>query len=234
MSKIEQIIAEIEEYIDNCKLQPLSSTKIIVNRNELEELIDDLKENVPDEIKKYQRIIANRDAILKDAQDKAEEMIKKANEMTAQLVSEHEIMQQAYREASGVIENANEESRGILERANAEADALRTATNQYLDDSLGMIQSILSSSINDLSANYESIIRSLQSELDITTQNRNSFQDSRRQSEAYEEQIRNVDEPQTEADDGEYGDLSGSLSVAEALNQSEFNMDDPDGGLSLI
>ena len=38
-SRIEQIIDEIEDYIDSCKFQPLSSTKIIVNKEELDELI---------------------------------------------------------------------------------------------------------------------------------------------------------------------------------------------------
>ena len=51
-SKMEQIIEEIEEYIDGCKFQPLSSTKIIVNKEELEELIGELRENTPEEIKK--------------------------------------------------------------------------------------------------------------------------------------------------------------------------------------
>ena len=36
-SRMEQIIEEIEEYIDNCKYQPLSSTKIVVNKDELED-----------------------------------------------------------------------------------------------------------------------------------------------------------------------------------------------------
>ena len=38
-SRIEQIIEEIEEYIDSCKFQPLSTTKIVVNKEELEELL---------------------------------------------------------------------------------------------------------------------------------------------------------------------------------------------------
>ena len=38
MSRIEQLISEIEEYIDTCKYQALSNTKIIVNKEELEEL----------------------------------------------------------------------------------------------------------------------------------------------------------------------------------------------------
>ena len=40
MSRIEQLIGEIEEYIDGCKFQPLSNTKILVNKEELEELYE--------------------------------------------------------------------------------------------------------------------------------------------------------------------------------------------------
>ena len=69
-SRIEQIIEEIEEYVDSCKFQPLSSTKIVVNKEELEELLRELRMKTPDEIKRYQKIISNKDAILADAQSK--------------------------------------------------------------------------------------------------------------------------------------------------------------------
>ena len=62
-SKMEQIIEEIEEYIDGCKFQPLSSTKIIVNKEELEELIAELRAKTPEEVKRYQKIISNKEAI---------------------------------------------------------------------------------------------------------------------------------------------------------------------------
>ena len=39
-SRIEQIIEEIEEYVESCKYQPLSTTKIVVNKEELEKLIE--------------------------------------------------------------------------------------------------------------------------------------------------------------------------------------------------
>lgn len=238
MSKIEQIISEIEEFIDNCKMQPLSSTKIIVNRNELEELVDELKENIPDEIKKYQRIIANRDAILKDAQDKAEEMIKKANEMTAQLVSEHEIMQQAYKEANAVIEDANKEADAIMDKATADSNALKSATNQYLDDALANIQNILNSSIEGLNVQYDGIIRSLESNLEITTENRRAYQESQREIEEYEEQHSEEYAPQEAAPEPVYdeeGELSGNVSIEDALNQTEYYMDaSEDSELNLI
>ena len=51
-SRIEQIIEEIEEYIDrDCKFQPLSTTKIIVNKEHLDELLRELRMKTPDEIK---------------------------------------------------------------------------------------------------------------------------------------------------------------------------------------
>ena len=59
-SRMEQIIEEIEEYIDNCKYQPLSSTKIVVNKDELEELLTELKMKTPEEIKRYQKIIRQK------------------------------------------------------------------------------------------------------------------------------------------------------------------------------
>ena len=63
-SRIEQIIEEIEEYIDGCKPQTFSSSKIIVNREEMEELLNELRIKTPEEIKRYQKIISNKEAIL--------------------------------------------------------------------------------------------------------------------------------------------------------------------------
>ena len=51
-SKIDQIIEEIEDYIESCKFQPLSSTKIIVNKEEINELIAELRQRTPEEVSK--------------------------------------------------------------------------------------------------------------------------------------------------------------------------------------
>ena len=179
MSKIEQLIEEIEAYIEGCKYQTLSNNKIIVNRDEIDELINDLKHCIPEEVTKYQKIISNRDAILKDAQNKAEEMIKKANEMTVKLVSEHEIMQKAYSEANSVIQDANDKANGILTNAQAEADAVRSAAIQYTDDSLAMIQQILSNSMNQVGTTCNELMDSLKSNLDVTNQNRKQLHPTR-------------------------------------------------------
>ncbi len=93
MSRIEQLIGEIEEYIDGCKYQPLSNSKIVVNRDELEELLVELRLRIPDEIKQYQKIISNRDVILNEAHQQADSILAQASAHTDELVNEHEIMQ---------------------------------------------------------------------------------------------------------------------------------------------
>ena len=96
MSRIEQIISEIEEYIDGCKFQPLSNTKIVVVKEDLEDLLSVLRLKTPDEIKKYQKIINNKEAIIADAKEQADAIINAAQVHTEELVNEHEIMQRAY------------------------------------------------------------------------------------------------------------------------------------------
>ena len=110
-SRIEQIIEEIEEYVDSCKFQPLSSTKIVVNKEELEELLRELRMKTPDEIKRYQKIISNKDAILADAQSKADAIIADAKTQAQQMVTESEVMQQAYAQSNELLENTNQHRR---------------------------------------------------------------------------------------------------------------------------
>ena len=165
-SKMEQIIEEIEEYIDGCKFQPLSSTKIIVNKEELEELIAELRAKTPEEVKRYQKIISNKEAILADAQAKADQIIAQAQVQTNELVSEHQIMQQAYAQANEVVMIATKQAQEILDNATNEANSLRVSAMGYADDQLHEIEEVLSNSIETSQARYDSLVSSLQGFLD--------------------------------------------------------------------
>ena len=69
-SKIELLIDEIQDYIDSCKYKAFSNNIIMVNKDEMDSYLMELKKNTPEEIKHYQKIIANRNAIMAEA-DKA-------------------------------------------------------------------------------------------------------------------------------------------------------------------
>jgi len=171
-SRLEQIIAEIEEYIDSCKAQPLSKGKIIVDKDEITELLTELRLKTPDEIKRYQKIIANRDAILSDAQAKADEILAQAEIQTNELVSEHQIMQQAYAQANEVVSIATNQAQEILDKATEDANAIRTASIEYTDNLLSNLENITVHAIDTSKAKYDSLLSSLQECYDIVKANR--------------------------------------------------------------
>lgn len=171
-SRIEQIIEEIEEYIDSCKFQPLSTTKIIVNKDQMDELLRELRMKTPDEIKRYQKIIANKDAILADAQAKADGMIQDAQIQTNELVSEHEIMQQAYAQANEVVTMTTRQAQEILDNATTEANNVKMSAMQYMDDMLAHLENIIATSSQTATANYDTLIGNLNHYHDIIQSNR--------------------------------------------------------------
>ena len=182
MSRIEQLISEIEEYIDSCKFQALSNSKIIVNKEELEELLVELRLRIPDEIKKYQKIIsqqdtilgeaqAQADAMLEDAKKQADSMMAQVSEQTTEMINEHEIMQQAYAHADQVVEQASIQAQAIVDDANN----IRQSSIQYTDDMLRSLQTIINHTMEGAKGRFDAFMTSMQSSYDIVSSNRNEL-----------------------------------------------------------
>ena len=142
-SRIEQIIQEIEEYVDSCKFQPLSTTKIVVNKEEIEEYLRELRLKTP------------------DAQAKAQE-----------LVTQHEIMQKAYAQANETINAANKQAQEILDSATQDANSIRLSAITYTDDMMANIGSVLNQTLEDAGGKYKAFIDALQSCLEVVNHNR--------------------------------------------------------------
>ena len=172
-SRIEQIIEEIEDYIDTCKGPLLgSSDKIVVNRERMEELLRELRLKTPEEIKRYQKVLANKDAILADAQAKADAIIAQANIQNQELVNEHEIMQQAYEQANQVIEMATNQAQEILDNATRDANEIRLGAIQYTDDMLANLQTMVQNLVDSSNSRYEAMMNNFQDFYNVITSNR--------------------------------------------------------------
>ena len=171
-SRIEQIIEEIEEYVDSCKFQPLSSTKLVVNKEELEELLRELRMKTPDEIKRYQKIISNKDAILEDAQAKADAIIAEAQAKANCIVSESEVMQKALEQSNELLEQTNAQAQEIIDNATADSNNIRMSAIAYTDEMLDNLEKIMSHTIDAAGTKYNNFINSIQSCYDIVSKNR--------------------------------------------------------------
>ena len=170
-SRIEQLIDELEEYIESCKPKFMSNSEIIVIKDEIDELLRELRMRTPEEIKRYQKIISNKEAILNDARAKAQALIDEATVHTNELISEHEIMQQAYAQANGIVATAAKQAREILDKATIEANELRTQASRYTEDRLSELDSIVSSAIQSTNADYDRLIGDLGQYRDLIQSN---------------------------------------------------------------
>lgn len=172
-SRIEQIIEEIEDYIDTCKGPLLGSgDRIIVDRGRLEELLRELRMKTPEEIKRYQKVLANKDAILADAQKRAQAIVAQANIQNQEMVNEHEIMQQAYEQANQVIDTATQQAQEILNNATRDANKIRYGAIQYTDDRLAELQDMVQRMVETSNSRYEAMMNNFQEFYVLITSNR--------------------------------------------------------------
>lgn len=193
MSRIEQLIEDIYEYVESCKMQPFSTTKVVVPKDELYDLLDELRLRTPDEIKRYQKIIANRDAILTDAEEKGKAIVEDADNRALSMINEHEIMQKAYDQANAMVNRASAEADRVLTEANYEANQIRTSSLAYTEELLNSVESIVSSTYNNANRDYQALTGDLKSALDLINANKEELSIPSDSENSYDESDNNND-----------------------------------------
>ena len=174
-SRIEQTITEIEEFIDSCKFQPFSNSKILVEKEHMDELLRELRAKMPDEIKRYQKVISQKEEILNDAREKADAMIAETQIHTDQMIEEHEIMQQAYAQANEIVAQATQQAQQIVDAASEEANGIRQSVMDYTDDMLAELENIVIHAIDTAEAKYGDLISKLKDSKEVIEKNRDEL-----------------------------------------------------------
>lgn len=171
-SKIEQLIDNIYEYIESCKPKGFSTSQVIVPKDELYDLLDELRLRVPDEVKRCQKMLVNRDAIIANAQERAEKIIADAKLQAEALVHDSEIMRQAYLQANEMVSRATQEADGIMQAVNRDADQIRTGALAYTNDMLAEVERVMSMAYEDTRGKSEALLESIRRNLEIVSENR--------------------------------------------------------------
>ncbi len=170
--RIEQLIDEIYEFVESCKASAFSSSKVIVPKEELFDLLDELRLKVPDEIKRCQKMIANRDAIIADAEDKASAIEQAARAQAQMLVNDNEITQQAYYQANEMVRQATEHSEMLVAQAQEEAYQIRQGALGYTNEMLGRVEQVLASAYEVTKNRSEAMLESMRQNLETVAANR--------------------------------------------------------------
>ena len=132
-------LQQLEEMVREAKSMPLSSSALL-NRDEVLEMLQEMQETLPEEIKQARWIVKERQEMLAEAKREAERIVKEAREQQARLISDEEVTKQAERAADEIVEDARTREREIRLGAEDYADAILSTLEVNLQKFLPAVQ----------------------------------------------------------------------------------------------
>lgn len=144
--KISEILEQMEDLIDKAWNLPLSGGKCLVPLDEIQELIDKIRVNLPKEIKQSMMIVTDRNDIISDAKKEAEAIISDAEKISKKMI-----------ENSEIVKKAKDEANSITIKANARINELKKTTNEYVDKILFESENILNKNLQEIKSAHKKL-----------------------------------------------------------------------------
>ena len=141
---IDEILEEMDELLDKASSMPLIAHKKVVDGDRLRELINDVRLNLPHELKEAKKIEFDCQRIMNEAKSKSEANIRKAEERAAQIVSQEAIVVEAKKKAVDMITKAQQTAQNIQKTAMASLTKMLTETESFYTKNLQEIKSVKS------------------------------------------------------------------------------------------
>jgi hypothetical protein len=133
-----QLIDRLEELFNESKAIPLTHN-VMVDEDKMLELIDQMRIAIPEEVKKAQQVLAQRDRVMAQAQEEANRTIALAREKAEQMAHKDNIVVEAQRRAEQIVSQAR-----------ADAEATRVDADNYVLDSLQHLQDEMERLLNQV------------------------------------------------------------------------------------
>ena len=134
-----QLIDRLEELFNDAKALPFTHN-VVVDEDKMLELIDQMRIAIPEEVKKAQQVMAQRDRVMAQAQEEANRTLQLARDKSDQMLQKDMIMQEAQRRADQIVSQGR-----------AAADATRADADNYVVDTLMQLQEQIAKLSNQVS-----------------------------------------------------------------------------------
>jgi cell division septum initiation protein DivIVA len=121
-------LQQLEEMVNEAKSMPLSSS-VLVNKDEVLEMLRQMQEDLPEEIKQARWIVKDREELLAKARVEGDKLIEQARE---------EQLRMARKE--GIVVRANEEAERIMGETNDSTNAMKDEAEDYVDAKLAQFE----------------------------------------------------------------------------------------------
>mgnify|MGYP004553957809 CR=1 FL=1 len=122
---VEELIGTLYDMVQDAWNVPMSGNKCVLERDQVQSLLDEISANLPGELKQARTIVEARNEVITNAKKEAETIRRAAEDRARKMVSRDEIVQQAQKQAAEIIKSAE-----------AKVNELKHVTNTYVEDSL--------------------------------------------------------------------------------------------------
>ena len=121
---IDEILNMIDDMLEEAWSLPFSGGRCVVDAQKVKECIEDIRLNLPGEIKQAKMIVADRNDIIKSAERQAESALRKAEERARMLIAQEEIVKQAQEKAADIIAQAQMAAKEIRRASHEFSDSI--------------------------------------------------------------------------------------------------------------
>ncbi len=127
---VSTILDDIENLVVDAKRMPLTNS-IFISESDLVRLLDNLRQELPNELANAQEIMDSRDEILNQARGESEQIISRAKDTAEQMIDESKIVQESKEKAELIMEQTKAQAKELYETSYQQARQLRLNANNY-------------------------------------------------------------------------------------------------------
>ena len=138
--KVDDLILQLQDLVNDAKSMPFSGGKVLVNSEEIYDIIDQIQDSMPAEVRQAKNIVADRKQIITEANRESENIIRAAEERRKVMLNQSEIVREAQAKAREIIEDAKQKSLEIRKAANVYIDSVMKRAEESLTGQLGEIK----------------------------------------------------------------------------------------------
>lgn len=135
---IQHLIDRLEELFNESKTIPLTHS-VVIDEDRFLDIIDQMRVSIPEEVKKAQQVLVQRDRVLAQAQEEANRTIALARDKGEQLVAK-----------DSISESARKQAEEIIGQAQREAIAARKEADEYVVETLTRLEVEMDRTLNQI------------------------------------------------------------------------------------
>ena len=138
---VNRLIDMLYERVEDAKSPALKPNLSMVDRDEILDLLDELRNQMPVELKRAQELLAAREKFVDEAKRDVERMMRQADLEAKSKISDSEVLYAAKEKARKIIADAEDRSRQLCQVA-----------NEYAEDALARTEEAVQAALSELSA----------------------------------------------------------------------------------